>query len=66
MVKQLSAAITGTSLKPQKAEVYKQIEDITRVITSRLIMVSGDERGRITQGGARAIFGKIYLYDNKS
>ena len=27
--------------------------------------VSGDERGRITQGGARALLGKIYLYDNK-
>jgi hypothetical protein len=67
ILKQLTAADDYWHI-PQtpKAEVYKQIEeDIARVIADLPMTVSGDERGRITQGGARALLGKIYLYDNK-
>ncbi len=49
-----------------KQEVYNQIEgDIARVWADLPTSVSGGERGRITQGAAKAILGKIYLYDNK-
>ncbi|MCE3074285.1 RagB/SusD family nutrient uptake outer membrane protein [Chryseobacterium gwangjuense] len=48
------------------ATVYSQIEaDILSSISSLPMTVSGADRGRITQGNARAILGKIYLYDNK-
>ncbi|MEY8758854.1 RagB/SusD family nutrient uptake outer membrane protein [Chryseobacterium tongliaoense] len=48
------------------AAVYAQIEeDILSSISSLPMTVSGGDRGRITQGNARAILGKIYLYDKK-
>ena len=48
------------------AEVYAQIEsDLVKSIDDLPMTVAGDERGRITQGSARAILGKIYLYNNK-
>lgn len=48
------------------AEVYAQIEsDILKSIDDLPMTVTGGERGRITQGSARAILGKIYLYNNK-
>ncbi len=53
---------------PQAApkDVYNQIEtDILGVISDLPMTVTGGERGRITQGSARAILGKIYLFDNK-
>lgn len=46
--------------------VYSQIEgDILSSLPDLPMTVSGDERGRINQGNAKAILGKIYLYDNK-
>jgi len=52
-----------------KQEVYNQIEgDIARVWADLPMSISPanpGERGRMTQGAAKAILGKIYLYDNK-
>ena len=49
-----------------KQDVYNQIEDdILKVVGDLPMTVSGSDNGRLTQGGARAILGKIYLYDNK-
>ncbi|MGH1516727.1 RagB/SusD family nutrient uptake outer membrane protein [Chryseobacterium sp. JK1] len=51
--------------KPE--EVYAQIEaDILSGINDLPITTSDAERGRITQGTARAILGKIYLYNKKN
>lgn len=48
------------------AEVYAQIEgDIAAAIPDLMLTSSGNDKGRITQGTARAILGKIYLYDKK-
>lgn len=49
------------------ADVYAQIEnDIVASLPDLMMTASGaNEKGRITQGTARAILGKIYLYDNK-
>ena len=50
-----------------KQEVYNQIEnDILAVVNDLPMTVGGAENGRITQGAARAILGKIYLYDKKN
>jgi len=47
-------------------EVYNQIEsDILASVDDLPMTVTGNEKGRITQGTARAILGKIYLYDKK-
>lgn len=47
-------------------EVYTQIEnDIIAALPNLMMTASGNDRGRITQGTARAILGKIYLYDKK-
>ncbi|EJL69006.1 RagB/SusD family nutrient uptake outer membrane protein [Chryseobacterium populi] len=46
--------------------VYTQIEsDIVASIGDLPMTTTGGEVGRITQGTARAILGKIYLYDKK-
>ncbi|MDR6157594.1 hypothetical protein QF023_001110 [Chryseobacterium sp. SLBN-27] len=53
---------------PQVApsEVYSQIEaDLLESIPNLPMTVGDKDKGRITQGAARAILGKIYLYDNK-
>ncbi|MCG2793083.1 MAG: RagB/SusD family nutrient uptake outer membrane protein [Weeksellaceae bacterium] len=48
------------------AAVYAQIEqDIVASISALPMTVTGVDRGRMTQGSARAILGKIYLYDKK-
>ncbi|MFC0345312.1 RagB/SusD family nutrient uptake outer membrane protein [Epilithonimonas hispanica] len=48
--------------------VYAQIEgDIISALPDLMMKASGaNEKGRITQGTARAILGKIYLYDKKN
>ncbi|WP_449398288.1 RagB/SusD family nutrient uptake outer membrane protein [Chryseobacterium wanjuense] len=49
-----------------KAEVYAQIEaDLLDAIPKLPMTVSGDQKGRLTQGAAKALLGKVYLYDNK-
>lgn len=48
------------------ADVYAQIEaDLLAAIPDLPMTVSGDQRGRFTQGAARALLGKVYLYENK-
>jgi hypothetical protein len=48
------------------ADVYAQIEkDLTEAIASLPATVPSAEAGRFTQGAARALLGKVYLYDNK-
>ncbi|MCU7616424.1 RagB/SusD family nutrient uptake outer membrane protein [Chryseobacterium sp. PBS4-4] len=49
-------------------DVYTQIEnDIVASLPDLMMTASGaNEKGRITQGTARAILGKIYLYDKKN
>jgi hypothetical protein len=48
------------------SEIYEQIEsDMNAAIPDLMFTASGNDRGRITQGTARAILGKIYLYDKK-
>ena len=49
-------------------DVYSQIEaDINSAIPDLMMTASGaSEKGRITQGAAHAILGKIYLYDKKN
>ncbi|KQT35495.1 carbohydrate-binding protein SusD [Chryseobacterium sp. Leaf405] len=51
--------------KPE--DVYAQIEaDILAAVNDLPATISSaNEKGRITQGSARAILGKIYLYDKK-
>lgn len=49
-----------------KAAVYSQIEaDLLSAIPDLPIAVSGDQKGRLTQGAAKALLGKVYLYNNK-
>lgn len=53
---------------PQAAPtaVYAQIEaDLLAAIPNLPMTVSGDQKGRFTQGAARALLGKVYLYENK-
>ena len=47
-------------------DVYEQIEkDLTEAIPSLPIKVPDADKGRFTQGAAKALLGKVYLYDNK-
>uniref|UniRef100_A0AAU6WKA8 RagB/SusD family nutrient uptake outer membrane protein n=1 Tax=Chryseobacterium endophyticum TaxID=1854762 RepID=A0AAU6WKA8_9FLAO len=47
-------------------EVYAQIEsDLLAAIPNLPQTVSGTERGRLTQGAAKALLGKVYLFQNK-
>jgi starch-binding outer membrane protein, SusD/RagB family len=47
-------------------EVYAQIEqDIVSAIPDLMFTADSNDKGRITQGTAHAILGKIYLYDKK-
>lgn len=51
------------------AAVYAQIEkDLTEAIASANLpnTVSASEAGRFTKGAARALLGKVYLYQNKN
>ncbi|UPT70700.1 MAG: RagB/SusD family nutrient uptake outer membrane protein [Flavobacterium sp. JAD_PAG50586_2] len=50
------------------AEVYAQIElDLTESIANLPMTVNvATDGGRLTQGSARAILGKVYLYQNKN
>ncbi|GAB0157396.1 RagB/SusD family nutrient uptake outer membrane protein [Chryseobacterium sp. Alg-005] len=49
-----------------KAAVYNQIEaDLLSAIPDLPVVVPADQKGRLSQGAARALLGKIYLYNNK-
>lgn len=48
------------------AEVYKQIEtDLTSAINDLPNTVTSSELGRLSKGAAKALLGKVYLYDGK-
>ncbi|MCY0968526.1 RagB/SusD family nutrient uptake outer membrane protein [Chryseobacterium wangxinyae] len=48
------------------SEIYTQIEnDLESSLADLPMTADGAEKGRITQGTARAILGKIYLYNKK-
>lgn len=48
------------------ADVYKQIEaDLTAAINDLPATVPSTELGRLTKGAAKALLGKVYLYDGK-
>jgi hypothetical protein len=46
--------------------VYAQVEaDLTAAITDLPVTVAAAENGRVTQGAAKALLGKVYLYEKK-
>ncbi len=48
------------------AQVYAQIEkDLNEAVPNLPMTVSGEQNGRLTQGAAKALLGKVYLYENK-
>jgi hypothetical protein len=53
-----------TQAKPE--DVYAQIEkDLIAAIPNLPATVTSDENGRATQGAAKALLGKVYLYEQK-
>jgi len=66
----ITAPLTATQLYTQvqakPADVYAQIEaDLNAAIPNLPATVSGSENGRVTQGAAKALLGKVYLYEQK-
>lgn len=62
----LSASEYYSVKQAAPADVYAQIEkDLTDAIPFLPTTVSAADAGRFTQGAARALLGKVYLYDNK-
>ena len=62
----LSASEYYSVKQAAPADVYAQIEkDLTEAISFLPATVPSVEAGRFTQGAARALLGKVYLYDNK-
>lgn len=60
----LQTAEFNTVLQATPAAVYTQIEkDLTEAIAVLPATVSSAEAGRFTKGAARALLGKVYLYD---
>jgi hypothetical protein len=60
--------ITDVYKQPQATPeaVYAQIEaDLTAAITDLPTTVAAAEYGRVTQGAAKALLGKVYLYEKK-
>ena len=64
----LSASQFYTVTQAPPADVYAQIElDLTESIANLPMTVSAaTDGGRLTQGAARAILGKVYLYQGKN
>jgi hypothetical protein len=66
----ITTPLTATNAYDQvqvaPSAVYTQIEaDLTAAIPGLPAKVSATENGRITQGAARALLGKVYLYEQK-
>lgn len=66
----MTNALTLSDVYSQKqakpAEVYAQVEkDLTEAIPDLPAKVPQDENGRVTQGAAKALLGKVYLYEQK-
>ena len=56
-----------TVVQSAPTAVYAQIEkDLTEAITNLPATVSASESARFTKGAARALLGKVYLYQNKN
>jgi hypothetical protein len=56
-----------TVVQSAPTAVYAQIEkDLTEAITNLPSTVSASESARFTKGAARALLGKVYLYQNKN
>lgn len=63
----LSSSEFNTVLQATPAAVYAQIEkDLTEAIPALPGKVSAAETGRFTQGAAKALLGKVYLYQKKN
>jgi starch-binding outer membrane protein, SusD/RagB family len=60
----LSASEYYSVKQATEAEVYAQIEkDLTEAIAVLPTTVPSEDAGRFTQGAAKALLGKVYLYD---
>jgi hypothetical protein len=60
----LATSEFNTVLQATPAAVYAQIEkDLTEAVTNLPATVPAEEAGRFTKGAARALLGKVYLYD---
>jgi len=63
----ISASQFYTVTQDAPEDVYAQIElDLTESIDLLPMTATGDDAGRLTQGSARAILGKVYLYQGKN
>jgi starch-binding outer membrane protein, SusD/RagB family len=66
ILKPLAPADIYTQTQVAPSAVYTAVEaDLTAAIPNLPVTVSGTETGRITQGAAIALLGKVYLYDKK-
>jgi len=66
ILKQLTPSNEYDVLQAPSSAVYAQIEaDLTAAIPGLPVTVSAAENGRVTQGAARALLGKVYLYEQK-
>ncbi len=60
----LTDVYTVTQASPDS--VYAQVErDLTTAIADLPVSVAAAENGRVTQGAAKALLGKVYLYEKK-
>jgi hypothetical protein len=60
----LNSLYTTGQAKPE--DVYAQVEkDLTEAMPDLPVTISGSELGRATQGSAKALFGKVLLYEKK-
>lgn len=66
ITKPLAPADMYNQVQAKPADVYAQIEaDLNASINNLPATVSGSELGRVTQGAAIALLGKVYLYEKK-
>ena len=63
----LATSEFNSVLQATPAAVYAQIEkDLTEAIVALPATVTADNVGRLTQGAAKALLGKVYLYEKKN
>jgi hypothetical protein len=66
IVEVLKSADVYKQAQANPADVYAQIEnDLSEAIPDLPTTVPADENGRVTQGAAIALLGKVYLYEQK-
>jgi hypothetical protein len=62
----VTQAEIATIVQAKPEDVYAQIEkDLNEAIGGLPITIPSNESGRLSQGAATALLGKVYLYDNK-